>query len=367
MLKQILFILILINSISEEQTAYLSRFYVIKNLAIEIKFLHPVTVISSKTAIFAIKGDDAMTLQQLEYVVAVYRFKHFAKAAEYCDVTQPTLSFMIQKLEDELGVKIFDRKKNPIKTTAIGMEIIEQAWNVLTNARKLKEIAEEDSQSLISTFNVGVLPTIAPYLIPRFFPQFMNNHPDMDIRITEMQTEDMRKALIHGDIDAGILAKVEGLENFDTETLFYEQFYAYVAKGDKLYSHSTIRIADLAGEYLWLLDEGHCFRDQLVKYCQLKAASRSRKAYSLGSIETFMRIVENGKGVTFIPELALLQLNNEQKQLVKPFALPVPTREIVMVTDKNFIRQTLRQLLVDEIRQSVPPEMLKLRLTQQQV
>lgn len=338
-----------------------------ESLHVYLKLFHSEAVVSPKIAIFVLEGDYTMTLQQLEYVVAVYRFKHFAKAAEHCDVTQPTLSSMVQKLEDELGVKIFDRKKNPVKPTTVGLEIIEQAWKVLVRARKLKEIVEEDRHSLLGAFNIGVLPTIAPYLIPRFFPQLMNNHPDMDIRITEMQTEDIRKALVHGDIDAGILARVEGLENFDVETLFYEQFFAYVAKGDKLYSNDNIRIADLSGEYLWLLDEGHCFRDQLVKYCHLKAASRSRKAYSLGSIETFMRIVESGKGVTFIPELALQQLNDEQKQLVKPFALPVPTREIVMMTGKGFIRQTLRQLLIDEIRRSVPPQMLELRHTQQAV
>lgn len=308
-----------------------------------------------------------MTLQQLEYVVAVYRFKHFAKAAEYCDVTQPTLSSMIQKLEEELGVKIFDRKRNPIRPTAVGQDIVEQAWKVLLRARKLKEIVEEDRHSLLGTFNIGVLPTIAPYLIPRFFPQLMNEYPDMDIRITEMQTEDIKRALQHGDIDAGILARVEGLDNYDMETLFFEQFFAYVAKSDRLYNNANIRISDLTGEYLWLLDEGHCFRDQLVKYCQLKAASRSKKAYSLGSIETFMRIVESGKGVTFIPELALLQLSDEQKQLVKPFALPVPTREIVMMTGKGFIRRTLRQLLIDEIRRAVPEQMLRLRRTQQAV
>lgn len=308
-----------------------------------------------------------MTLQQLEYIVAVYRFKHFAKAADQCGVTQPTLSSMIQKLEEELGVKLFDRKANPVKPTTIGMEVIEQAWKVLVRANKLKETVEENRLSLLGTFRIAVLPTIAPYLVPRFFPQLLTEHPEMDVRVVEMNTAKMRKALAHGDIDAAILTNVKGLDNFDIKTLFYEQFFAYVAKGDKLYESDNIRIADLKGEYLWLLDEGHCFRDQLVKYCQLKSASRSRQAYSLGSIETFMRIVESGKGVTFIPELAVQQLDDTQRQLVKPFALPIPTREVVMMTNKSFIRTTLLQLFIDRIRQSVPPEMLKLRQTQQQV
>ena len=308
-----------------------------------------------------------MTLQQLEYVIAVYRFKHFAKAAESCEVTQPTLSSMIQKLEEELGVKIFDRKQQPIRPTPVGQLVIEQAWKVLLRTRKLKEMIEEERHSLTGTFNIGILPTIAPYLIPRFFPQFMNRYPDLDLRITEMKTNDIRRALRHGDLDAGILALVNGLDEFNCNLLYYEQFFAYVSKDNKLFANQTVRTADLNGEYLWLLDEGHCFREQLLKFCQLKAARRSKRAYSLGSIETFMRIVESGKGVTFIPELALLQLNESQKQLVRPFALPIPTRQIVMATNQNFIRNSLRELIIKEIKNAVPPEMLKLRQTQQQV
>lgn len=299
--------------------------------------------------------------------MAVYRFKHFAKAAEYCEVTQPTLSSMIQKLEDELGIKIFDRKSQPIQPTASGMPIIEQAWKVLTRANKLKETAEEEKKSLQGTFNIGVIPTVAPYLIPSFLPKLMNEHPEMDIRVTEFKTETMKRAIRHGDIDAGILARVEGLEDMECTTLYYEQFYAYVAKDDPLLDKNAIKTTDLSGEYLWLLDEGHCFRDQLVKFCNLKAATTSKRAYNLGSIETFMRIVENGKGVTFIPELAIRQLNEEQKHLVRPFALPIPTREIVMMTGRNFIRKTLLQLLIDEIQLAVPSQMLKLRHTQQSI
>ena len=308
-----------------------------------------------------------MALQQLECVMAVYRLKHYAKAAESCDVTQPTLSSMIQKLEDELGIKIFDRRQQPIKPTPSGMAIIEQAWKVLVRARRIKETAEEEKHSLQGTFNIGVLPTIAPYLIPNFFPKLMKEHPDMDVRITEMKTEDMKKALLRGDINAGILARLEGMENMDCHTLYFEQFFAYISQGDPLLEKASIKTTDLNSEYLWLLDEGHCFREQLVKFCQLKAASASKKAYNLGSIETFMRIVENGKGVTFIPELAIRQLTEAQKQLVRPFAIPIPTREIVMMTTPNFIRQTLLQMLIDEIRASVPEHMLKLRHTQQSV
>ena len=301
-----------------------------------------------------------MTLQQLEYVMAVYRFRHFAKAADSCNVTQPTLSSMVQKLEEELGMKIFDRKSQPIVPTPAGKLIIEQAWKVLQRARKLKETVEEEKNSLLGTFNIGILPTIAPYLIPRFFPQLMRKYPDMDMRITELKTEDMRRALIRGDIDAAIAARLDDMENFDIHFLFYEQFMGYVAECDPLFGKDRIKTSDLTGEFLWLLDEGHCFREQLFKFCNLKTATRSKTAYTLGSIETFMRIVENGKGVTFIPELAVLQLNESQRRLVRPFAIPAPTREVIMMTGKSFIRTKLRQFLIDEIQASVPQGMLKL-------
>lgn len=300
-----------------------------------------------------------MTLQQLEYVMAVYRCKHFAKAAEYCNVTQPTLSSMIKKLEDELGIKIFDRSKQPIHPTAAGQLVIERAWNILVRAKHLKEIVEEERKSITGTLNVAILPTIAPYLLPRFLPQLMNEYPEMDIRVTEMKTEDIHKALKHGDIDAAILAKLDGQDDFKMHQLYVEKFFVYVSKNDNLFNKQNIRTTDLSGEFLWLLDEGHCFRDQLVKFCHLKSAVKSKKAYNLGSIETFMRIVESGKGVTFIPELALQQFTDVQKELVRPFAHPIPTRSIVLLTQKNYIRTTQLQLIIDRIQASIPTEMLQ--------
>lgn len=300
-----------------------------------------------------------MTLQQLEYVLALAKYQHFAKAADACDVTQPTLSSMIQKLEDELGVKLFDRRRQPIMPTASGRRVIAHAREVLAEARHLKEAVDEERQALTGTFVVGVLPTIAPYLLPRFFPQLLNEHPEMDVRIIEMKTAMMKRALADGTIDAGILARVGGLDELQLHTLFYEQFYAYVSANDPLFSHTTVKTTDLANDFLWLLDEGHCFRDQLVRFCQLPAARLSKKAYSLGSIETFMRMVEHDKGVTFIPELAVSQLAEEQRRLVRPFALPIPTREIVMAVNCDFIRYTLLQFMIERIRRSVPKDMLK--------
>ena len=305
-----------------------------------------------------------MTLQQLEYILAVNQFRHFAKAAEYCRVTQPTLSAMIQKLEEELDTRIFDRSQQPVCPTPVGIHIIEQAQNILVQANRIKNIIEEEKHSLTGIFKLGILPTVAPYLLPRFFPQLMKKYPDLDIRVVEMKTNDIKKALQTGEIDAGIVASLAGMEELQQTPLFYEQFFAYVSREDALFNNEVIRTSDLNGEQLWLLDEGHCFRGQLVRFCQMKSARASQLAYHLGSMETFMRMVESGKGVTFIPELAVLQLGDAQKELVRSFAIPCPTRQVVLLTNKNFIRHTLLEVLVKEIKLSVPKEMLSLKATQ---
>ena len=308
-----------------------------------------------------------MTLQQLEYIVAVYRTRHFVKAAEACGVTQPTLSAMIQKLEAELDVKLFERSSQQVVPTPIGKVVVEQAWKVLNRARKLKDIVAEEKKSLTGTFRLGILPTIAPYLLPRFFPRLMRENSSLEIRVVEMKTAYIRRSIDRGEIDAAVMVDTGDLDDYALTTLFYEQFLAYVSPSDQLSAKKSIKTSDLSNELLWLLDEGHCFRDQLVKYCQLKAAKTSQSAYSLGSIETFMRIVENGQGMTFIPELATMQLTPTQKELVRPFAIPIPTREVVMATSKAFVRQSLLDMIVGQIRNSVPEKMLKLNNTEQRI
>ena len=305
-----------------------------------------------------------MTIQQLEYILAVDQFRHFARAAEYCRVTQPTLSAMIQKLEDELGVELFTRTVQPVCPTAIGEKIIDQARVILAQTAQVKEIISEEKQSLAGVFHLGVLPTIAPYLLPRFFPQLMEKYPELDIRVTEMKTQDIQQALHAGDIDAAIIASKLEDTFLKEETLFYETFFGYVSCKEPLFKHDVIRTSDITGERLWLLDEGHCFRDQLVRFCQMETVKVNQMAYHLGSMETFMRMVESGKGITFIPELAVSQLNEEQKKLVRPFAIPRPTRPIVLTTNKDFIRGSLLSVLKDEIRAAVPKEMLSLQAVQ---
>lgn len=308
-----------------------------------------------------------MTLQQLEYIIAVDRFRHFGNAADYCNVTQPTLSAMIQKLEDELGVKIFDRRTHPLEPTNIGQIVLEQARKAILSSRRIKDIVNEQQNSLGGTFNLGILPTIAPYLIPRFFPQMINKHPEMDVRITEMKTDDIKEALRRGDIDAGIVADLDGMDDFEKIRLYYEELFVYVSPNNKLINYDTIKDRDLNDEFLWLLGEGHCLSQQMQKFCHLKNAARSERAYRLGSIETFMHIVEGGRGVTFIPELAATQLTDSKSKLVRHFAIPTPTRTVILITPTGFIRSSILQLITESIRKSIPTDMLKLKPHQKRV
>lgn len=303
----------------------------------------------------------------MEYIVAVYRFRHFAKAAEQCGVTQPTLSAMIQKMEKELGVKIFERSSQQVSPTPVGKLVVEQAWKVLARANKIKDIVAEEQHSLKGTFRIGILPTIAPYLLPRFFTKLEKKHPEIDFHVIEMKTADIKKALNRGELEAAIAVRLDELDVYNQTSMYYEQFIAYVAEGDPLFAKSNIKTSDLGNEFLWLLDEGHCFRDQLVKFCNLKSANESKSKYSLGSIETFMRMVESGQGVTFIPELALSQLSDSQKKLVRPFALPIPVRDVVLLTTKNFVRHSIANLIVESVKSNVPKSMLTYNNTEQRL
>ena len=186
-----------------------------------------------------------------------------------------------------------------------GRKVIDQARIVLQQASMIKDIVNEEEQSVSGVFKLAVLPTIAPYLLPRFLQQVTSAYPELDLRILEMKTSPTLAALIKGEIDAAIIANQPTEPQLQGDTLFYEQFYGYVARNESVFKKELIRTADISDDRLWLLDEGHCFRDQLVRFCQMEKVKIHQAAYKLGSLETFMRMVESGNGITFIPELAM--------------------------------------------------------------
>lgn len=302
-----------------------------------------------------------MNLQQLEYIQALDKFRHFGRAADYCDVTQPTLSTMIQKLEEELGVKIFDRSHQPIIPTAVGRRILDQAAVILLQMAQVKEVIREETETLTGKVRLGVLPTVAPYLLPRVLPLIKKHLPELKVTITELKTSECVSALLSGEIDIALIASASTSDQLVDHPLFYEEFLGYVPRQSELFAEEHIRSSEVGKHQLWLLDEGHCFRDQLVKFCHLKNAPHQRFSYSRGSLETFMHFVEQGNGITFVPELVIDTLSPDRRELVRSFALPRPTRCITLIHHQEYVRHVLVERLGEVVRASVPKEMLRLR------
>ncbi|MBN8783332.1 MAG: transcriptional regulator [Sphingobacteriales bacterium SCN 48-20] len=297
-----------------------------------------------------------MTFTQLEYVVAVDNWRHFATAAENCYVTQPTLSMQIQKLEEELDLKIFDRSKQPVVPTEAGIEIIEQARKILTERTRLLETVQHKKGILMGELRIGIIPTLAPYLLPLFVQSFTKKYPSVRLVVHEMMTELIVQRLREGKIDAGILVtplQETGLQEF---VLFYEELMAYVSRKNAVYEKTYVLPQDIDPDKLWLLEEGHCFRSQIVNLCELKKISRetSRFDYEAGSIETLRRMVEVNDGITIIPELATLDMPARQTQLLRPFRKPAPMREVSLTVHRNFVKKKLIDALKQEILLTIP-------------
>ena len=290
-----------------------------------------------------------MNIQQLEYIIAVEKYRYFVKASEKCYVTQPTLSMMIHKLEEELDVKIFDRSVNPVKPTAIGEKIIRQAEVIISEIGRIKEIIEQDKTELEGVFNLGVIPTIAPYLLPLFLPVFIMHFPQLELRIHEITTENIINKILNSELD-GAFVSIPLNEKLLTETdLYSEKFYAYVSPLEEIFKKEVISLNDITNNRLWLLEEGHCFRNQILNFCKYKDLHKPDIFYESGSIETLMKMVEQFKGLTIIPELTFKLLRPGQKVFVKELEQPVPERVIGFVTHKNYYRERIKKAITDTV------------------
>lgn len=299
-----------------------------------------------------------MTLVQLEYIVAVDTYRSFVGAAEKCFVTQPTLSMQVQKLEETLNIKIFDRSKQPIIPTEIGSQIVEQARLVLQESQKIKEIISSQQQDVVGELKVGIIPTIAPYLLPKVIAAMMEKYPDLKLLIWEYTTEDILHHLKTGVLDCGILATPLGDNAIEEIPLYYENFVTYISKNSKLYKKKTIDADDLEDENIWLLNEGHCMRSQVLNICRSTKQNRLQGlTYNTGSVETLIRMVDMNNGATLLPELALEELSNKQLSKVRHFKSPEPVREISLITHKNFIRKRMLNALKEEILTIIPKSM----------
>lgn len=299
-----------------------------------------------------------MTLVQLEYIVAVDTYRSFVSAAEKCFVTQPTLSMQVQKLEEYLNIKIFDRSKQPIIPTEIGMQIIAQARVVLQENKKIKEIISSQQQDVIGELRIGIIPTIAPYLLPKVISAMLEKYPELKLLIWEYTTEDIIHHLKTGVIDCGILATPLVDQNISEIPVYYENFVSYISKNSKLYKKKAIDADDLEDENIWLLNEGHCMRTQVLNICRSTKNNRLQSlTYNTGSVETLIRMVDVNDGATLLPELALTDLSAKQLSKVRYFKSPEPVREISLVTHKNFIKKRMLNALKEEILAIIPKNM----------
>lgn len=299
-----------------------------------------------------------MNIQQLEYIIAVDTYRHFATAAEKSFVTQPTLSMMIHKLEEELGVKIFDRSKQPVVPTEVGEQIILQARKTLWEAGKIKELVTKSKKEIQGELRLGVIPTVAPYLLPLFISNFIKKHPAVKLIVSELTTEQIVEALSKNKLDAGILATPLHHENLEETPLYYEKFLVYAGAKNELRKKKYLLAKDIDVNKLWLLEEGHCLRSQVLNLCELrnKNAFNQQLVYEAGSIETLLRMTEINDGITILPELAINELSNSRKKNVMHFKSPEPVREISLVTYRHFVKESLLRVLNESIKESLPKE-----------
>ncbi len=302
------------------------------------------------------------SLTQLEYVLSVYKHGHFAKAAEACNVTQPTLSMQISKLEEELGIVIFDRSKRPILLTDVGKKLIEQIQTVLFEARKIESIVQDDKKGAkAGELILGVIPTVAPYLLPKLLPMLEKKFPSIDLKIMEMQTQSIIDALEVDEIDVGVLAIPLGKPKFHERVLYYEPFFVLCQKNHE-YAHSKkIRYNALKLDDVWLLEEGHCLRDQVLDICSTRRAKNVRRRYQFesGSLETLKNLVDRYGGYTLLPYLATERIGEGSK--IVSFERPVPAREIGLVYRREHYKGDLIDALGEAILESIPEDLRKIR------
>lgn len=302
-----------------------------------------------------------MTFTQLEYILAIDTYRHFAKAAEACFVTQPTLSMQVGKLEKNLGVKIFDRTHSPVVPTEAGKQILEQAKKILLEKSRVSEIISLKKGLVEGELCIGIIPTLAPYLLPLFVQSFLRKYPKIKLVVYEKTTEALLDGLRNSSLDAGILVTPLYEKNIREEVLFYEELLVYVSENNGLYQKSYIMAKDIDPNKLWLLEEGHCFRTQMINLCELFKASRrnSHFDYEAGSFETLRRMVELNDGITILPELATWDFSKKQQGLIRRFRKPSPMREVSMVVRRDFVKERLVQILKEEIMNSIPDKIKK--------
>lgn len=297
-----------------------------------------------------------MTLQQLEYALAIGRTGSFVLAADLCFVTQPTLSMQVKKLEEEIGITLFDRSRQPVTVTDAGRIFLDQSQIVVREKNRLMELLSSAKGEVTGEFRLGIIPTLAPYLVPLFLTPFVAKYPGVHLTIEELTTADIIQKLKAENLDAGILATPLDEPQLHENFLFNEPYVAYLSKKHELWSKKQLRSEDVDANDLWLLADGHCMKNQVLQLCNRRKeiAGGSSFEYRSGSIETLRRMVETGQGMTILPWLAIPGLSTRQQEAIRYFRTPEPAREISIVTHRAQLKKGMIDALSEVILETIP-------------
>lgn len=291
-----------------------------------------------------------MTITQLKYVLAIAEHKNFTKAAEKCYVTQPTLSTQIQKLEDQLDITIFDRGKKPIELTEVGRMIVNQARNIVNEADRIKDIVDQQKGFIGGEFRLGIIPTIMPTLLPMFLKNFIKKYPKVKLKIEELTTEEIISRINEGHLDAAIAATPLEQETVKERALYYEPFVAYIPSTHRLYGKKQLEVSDLEMDDMLLLEDGHCFREGVINLCKtFKNQIDENFQLESGSIETLIKLSNEGLGMTLLPYLHTLDMTEIQKKNLKYFSKPSPAREVSIIYHKSELKMQIISALHEVI------------------
>lgn len=302
-----------------------------------------------------------MNLQQLEYIIAVDRLKNFTRAAEQCYVTQATLSAMVKRLEEELDVIIFDRKGSPVITTDVGKEIIREAEILIRNASRIKDLVGQRKGLIKGTLKLGIIPTIASSLLPLVLSKLLETFPEMKLEIQELVSDEIVSQIKSGRLDAGIIATPWKDESIEENILYYEALMVY---GIDEMERKYLLPNELKGEKIWLLEEGHCLRDQFINYCSLKKKKSTPEnlKFEANSFETLLNIVDQMGGLTLIPELYHRLLPEERRKKVRQFQEPLPVREISLIYHRPYAKIHLINAVGELIKQQIVPDLISSKI-----
>lgn len=295
-----------------------------------------------------------MTLVQLQYLVALDTHRHFGDAAAACNVTQPTLSGQLGRLEDELDLQLIDRSRQPVVPTAAGERIVEAARDVLAARDRLTFIASEMQNRVAGTLRLGLLPTLSPYLLPLVLPAIEASYPNLTLELREWPTAELLDALHKDVLDAALIATDEAGPELHDDVLFTEPFVGYVSPSHRLAGRDALTPSDLSVEDLWLLSEGHCFRDQVLHVCgRSPTVSQTAAQFESGSLETLVHLVQHSGGMTLLPALATHHMPEaERKTFVHPFSDPVPTRDVRLVSRRRH-KDMLVEAVIDTVHSTL--------------